>query len=259
MRIYRIRKFPTGIFLLVLAVIVIVFNSKILPHIEGTAFEIVIKPFRILKGVKSCFFRPDYLEENTRLKQQIGALSVALTRMNELKRENERLYDVLDFKKNLPYDVIAARVIARNPTDWRKSMVINKGKRHGINEGMPCATTRGLIGRVEKVFQDSSRIMLITDPNSRIGVLLEDSRESGLLIGSPPGECRVIYLPLDGRLAKGEKVVAAGFNKRMPKGMVIGEVVAIGVENSNLYRYVIVKPFEDAGRVEEVLCIDVGQ
>jgi len=124
---------------------------------------------------------------------------------------------------------------------------------------MPCATVKGLIGSVEEVSPDSSKIMLITDPNSKIGVLLEPSRESGLLTGSPQGECKVIYLPLDSKIRKGERVVAAGFSKTAPKGLAIGEVVAIGVENPNLYKYAIVKPFEGMGRVEEVLCIDAGE
>jgi len=257
MRIYRIRKFPTGLSILVLVLLVIIFNSKILPRLEGSAFGIMTKPFRALQGVKAYFARPGHrVERNLLLKERIGALSVTLARMKEISRENERLRDILDFKKNLPYTVRAARVIARNPTDWRKSIIINKGKRHGITEGMPCATAKGLIGSVEAVSADSSRIMLITDPNSKIGVLLESSRESGLLTGSPRGVCKVIYLPIDSTIRKGERIVTAGFGRAAPKGLAIGKVVALGVENSNLYKYAIVEPFEDMGKIEEVLCID---
>ncbi len=259
MRIYRIRKFPTVLFLLVLAVIIIAFNSKILPYLRGPAFGIMTKPFSALKGVKAYFARPGYSEENLRLKQHIGALSVTLARMKEISRENERLRDILDFKKNLPYTVITARVIARNPTDWRKAIIINKGKRHGVIKGMPCATAKGLIGSVEEASGDSSKIMLITDPNSKIGVLLENSRESGLLTGSPRGECKIIYLPLESKIQKGEKVVTAGFGQAAPKGLAIGKIAAIGVENSNLYKYAIVEPMEDMSKVEEVLCIDAGE
>ncbi len=257
MRIYRIRKFPAGLIFFILALLIITFNSKISTRFRESAFGVLAKPFCALSGVKAYFVPGRHLfEENLRLKQDIGALSIALARKKEISAENERLRDILDFKKNLPYTVIAARVIARNPTDWRRAIIINKGKRQGVTEGMSCATAKGLIGSVEEVSPGSSKIMLLTDPNSRIGALLEDSRESGLLIGSPRGECRIIYLSPDGKISKGERVITAGFGGISPKGLPIGKVISTGAVNSDLYKYAVVEPFEDMERLEEVLCID---
>ncbi|MGB2705367.1 MAG: rod shape-determining protein MreC [Candidatus Omnitrophota bacterium] len=260
MRIYRIRKFPAGLFLLILAIIIIAFNPKTFLSLKEFTFGIMAKPFAALKGVKTYFVHARHLsEENLHLKERLGALSVALARMKEISRENERLRDLLDFEKNLPYTVIAARVIARDPTDWRGVIIIDKGKTHGITEGMPCATVKGFIGSVGEASAASSKIMLITDPNSKIGVVLEGSRESGLLTGSPHGECKVIYLSLDSKIKKGERVLTAGFSQTVPKGLAIGKVTATGVEKPNLYKFAIVEPFEDMGKIEEVLCIDAGE
>lgn len=256
----RIRKFPTGLSLLILAVVVITFNPRISLRVKEFAFEIAAKPLAALKGVKTYFSRSKHLaDENLTLKQSLGALSVTLARMKETSLENERLRELLNLKKSLPYTAIAASVIARDPADWRKSITIDKGRRHGIREGMPCISANGFIGSVEETSSTSSKVMLITDPNSKVGIVLESSRESGLLTGSPRGGCKAIYLSMDSKIERGEKVLTAGFNPMLPKGLAIGRVTATGVEKPNLYKYAVVEPFEDTGKLEEVLCIDAGE
>jgi len=260
MRIYRIRKLPARLILLILIVIVILFNSRMGSRLKNFTFEILTRPFKAFSGGKTYFARVTGLsDENLRLKQRIGALSVELARMKETGRENERLKALLDFEKNLPYTTIAARVIARDPVDWRRAVVINKGKADGITDGMPCATARGLVGVVAEAGSTSSKIMLITDPNSRVGVILEPSREAGLLTGSPGGGCRVIYLSLDGEASAGDSVFTAGFSSFFPKSLAVGKVVATGVEKAKLYRYAVVDPFENMATLEEVVCIDAAR
>ena len=97
--------------------------------------------------------------------------------------------------------------------------------------------------------------MLITDADSRIGVLLDASREIGILTGSPQGTCRVIYLSLDGSMDEGEKVLTAGFGASFPKGLPVGRVKAVETEKTNLYKYAVVETFADLNKIEEVICI----
>ena len=179
--------------------------------------------------------------------------------MKEVSLENERLGKLLKFKKSLRYKTIVAKVIARDTTDWRSAIIVDKGRSLGIREHMPCVTTKGLIGSVAEVGFASSKVMLITDPNSKIGVVLESSRESGVLVGSSQGACRVIYLSLDADIKKGEKVLTAGFSAFFPKGLVVGEVTEVGIETPGLYKYAIVNPVCDIGKIEEVICIEVDK
>jgi len=259
MRIYRIRKFPAGLSLVILFVILVTFNSKIRSKVKYFAFEMLTGPFKAFSGGKTSFSRAKFLsDENVHLKERLGALSVALARMSETKHENERLKRLLDFKKNLPYTAIAARITARDTSDWRRAAIIDKGKEHGLKEGMPCATAKGFVGVVTEVGAASSKIMLINDPNSKIGVMLDGSRETGLLTGSPQGACRVIYLSVDGGAKVGDSVLTAGLSDSFPKGLTVGVVSAVGVEKTKLYRYAIVDPVEDISKLEEVVCIDTG-
>lgn len=260
MRIYRIRKFPTKLFFLILIIVIIGLNPKTLSGFRNFFFAILSKPFKVLSDVKTYFIRAKYLsEENLLLKQRLADLSLTLARMKERLSESERLHHLLDFKESLRYKTIAAKVIARDSLDWRRAIIIDKGEKDGIREHMPCATSQGLIGRVVEAGPTSSKIMLITDPSSRVGVILEPSREHGVLIGSPQGACKVIYLSMDGKINKGDRVLTAGLSALLPKGLAIGEVTMTDIEKANLYRYAIVDPFEDMNKIEEVVCIDVEE
>ena len=114
---------------------------------------------------------------------------------------------------------------------------------------------RGLVGRVLEVGRYSSRILLITDPNSKVGTVIQRNRQGGILVGRPDGRCKMIYIALDSDVTKGDKVITAGFGSVFPKGILIGEVLSVGKEPGRLYKYAIVRPAQDMTKLEEVLCI----
>jgi rod shape-determining protein MreC len=258
LRIYRIRKFPAKLFLIIVALILISAIPRLRSALKGFAFDALTAPLRVVRGARGYFARLKGLsDENLLLKQRLAEVSVALARTREARLENERLGALLDFKKTLTYETIIARVVGRDSTDWRRAVIINKGKRHGIRVNMPCATARGLIGRVAETAPQTSKVMLITDPNSRVGVILEPSRESGILTGFAEGRCKAVYLSLDSEIKKGERVSTAGFSAFFPKGLVVGKVVNTTVEKTNLYKSAVIDPIVDMNKIEEVICIDV--
>ncbi|MBN1353338.1 MAG: rod shape-determining protein MreC [Candidatus Omnitrophica bacterium] len=259
MRIYRIRKFPAKLVIILLIVAIIVFKPHFLSGMMDFAFDTVLRPFKFLNTARNYIVHlGKFSGENLSLRQRLGELSVRLTRMEDIARENERLRAMLNFQKRLQYTTVIASVVGRDSTDWRKGIIIDKGRVDGIKEHMPCATANGLIGLVTEVTPHSSKVMLITDPNSRIGVLLEESRQSGVLVGLREGGCKVIYLSMDEDVKKGDKVVTAGFGPLIPKGLPVGEVTNFGTEEVGLYRYAAVRPFQDLGKIEEIMCIDVN-
>jgi len=258
LRFYRIRKFPSKPILAIFITAVIILSIKLLPGFRNAAFETLAKPLKIFSGAKTYFMRVEKLRvENILLKQRLSVLSIDLARMAEIEKENERLHGLLGFRKSLRYKTFAALVIGRSPADWRQTLIINKGKKDGLREHMPCATAKGFIGSIIEAGETTSKVMLITDPNSKVGVVLKNSRESGLLTGSPEGLCKVIYLSVDEEIKDGDEVVTAGFGDLVPKGLGIGNVSAVAIDKVKLYKYAIVRPFEDMNKVEEVICIDV--
>lgn len=194
-------------------------------------------------------------EENSLLRERIDLLNRRIEESKLLYSENQRLKDILGFRKAISYTTIPAEIIGRDPANWSNSLIIDKGSTHGIRQGRAVLSTRGLVGRTLEIGRYSAKILLITDPNSKVGVVIQRNRQGGILVGRPDGSCKMIYIALDADVAKGDRVITAGFGTVFPKGILIGEVMGSGKEPGRLYKYAIVKTSQDMSRLEEVLCI----
>ena len=193
--------------------------------------------------------------ENRILRERIDLLNRKIEEIKMLSSENERLKELLNFRKTVPYAVIPTKVIGRDPSNWSNSLIVDKGLMSGVKPNRAVLSTRGLVGRVLETGKDSSKILLITDPNSKVGVLIQRNRQGGILVGRPDGRCKMVYIALDSDVAAGDKVMTAGFGSIFPKDILVGEVVKVGREPGRVYKYAIVKPAEEMSKLEEALCI----
>lgn len=196
-----------------------------------------------------------FREENRLLKDRIDLLTRKMDEARSVYDENQRLKTLLDFTKSIPYATIPAQVIGRDPTNWSNTLVIDKGSSSGISRNKAALSTKGLVGRVVEVGRRSSKILLITDMNSKAGVLIQRTRHGGILTGMADGRCKMVYISLDADVRAGDKVITAGFGSVFPKGILVGEVVKSAKEPGRLYKYAVVEPSEDLSKLEEVLCI----
>jgi rod shape-determining protein MreC len=194
-------------------------------------------------------------EENRILRERINLLNRKIDETKIIYDENTRLKDFINFKKTIPYFTVPAQVIGRDPSNWSNSIIINKGANDGVRQSKAVISNKGLIGRVLEIGRRSSRILLITDPNSKVGVMIQRNRQGGILTGRPDGRCKMIYISLDSDVAAGDKVITAGFGETFPSNMPVGEVVKVDKEPGRLYKYAVVKTAEDLSKLEEVLCV----
>jgi len=98
-------------------------------------------------------------------------------------------------------------------------------------------------------------VLLITDPNLKVGIMIRRNRQGGVMVGRPGSRCKVIYISLDSDAKAGDKIITAGFGSVFPKGILIGDIEKVGREEGRLYKYAIVRPSQDLSKLEEVLCI----
>lgn len=192
---------------------------------------------------------------NKQLRSRIAVLEQKLGQMKIVAEENKRLKELLDFKKTLPYSAVPAQIIGRDPSNWSNSVIINKGSVHGVKPNKPVISPKGLVGRVVETGKYSSRILLITDPNSKVGVVIERNRQGGILTGRPDGKCKMIYIAIDSDARAGDRVITSGLGSIFPKDIVVGEIVSIGKEPGRLYKFAIVRAAQDLSKLEEVLCV----
>ncbi|MBU0605986.1 MAG: rod shape-determining protein MreC [Candidatus Omnitrophica bacterium] len=193
--------------------------------------------------------------ENKRLREKIDLLVRQGEESKYLLIENRRLKGILDFQDAIPFATIPAEVIGRDPTNWSNSLIIDKGSANQVSQGNAVISMKGLIGRALEVGRYSSKILLITDTNSKVGVVIQRNRQGGILVGRPDGRCKIIYIALDSDVMKGDKVITAGFGSVFPKGILVGDVVSVYKEPGRLYKCAIVRPAQDMTKLEEVMCI----
>jgi len=194
-------------------------------------------------------------QENSDLRDRINTLNRKIETYKVIQDENDRLKSFLNFKKTIPYTVLPAQIIGRDPSNWSNSLVIDKGISQGISRNKAVISTKGLVGRIVELGKRSAKVLLITDPNSRVGVIIQRNRQGGMLIGRPDGKCRMIYIALDSDVTIGDRVLTAGLGGIFPKDVLVGEVSSVGKEPGRLYKYAVIKTAEDLSRLEEVLCL----
>lgn len=195
------------------------------------------------------------LRENRRLKKELELLKAKLTQLEEAQLENTRLYKVLDFKEKFPLETVACQVIGRDPSNWFNTIIINKGKNDGIKEGTIVLNFAGLVGRVIETHPAICKVMLITDPSSKVAAKIQRTRDEAVLEGVYKDLCRMKYLPLESKILEGDKVITSGHSQIYPEGLLIGEVVNISKDPSNLYKIALIRPEAELLKLEEVLCI----
>jgi rod shape-determining protein MreC len=193
--------------------------------------------------------------ENNILRDRLDLLTRMAEETQAVRDENDRLKALLNFKKTIPYASIAAQVIGRDPSNWSDSVIIDKGTANGIKQDMAVISVRGLVGRIVEAGNCSSKILLITDPNLKVGVMIRRNRQGGVMVGRGAGRCKVVYISLDSDARPGDKIITAGFGSVFPKGILVGDIEKTGRDQARLYKYAIVKPSQDLSKLEEVLCI----
>jgi len=189
------------------------------------------------------------------LEKMIASLKRDIAELEEVRLENERLRDLLRFRRASRKGSIPALVIGRDPNKWSSVIYIDKGRQNHVGQDAVVIASEGLAGRVREVGKFTSKVLLINDVDSRVGALIQPSREQGLLVGTPEGGCKLIYLSLESDVAPGAKIVTSGMGGLFPKGVYVGKVRTVAKEKGRLYKYAVVEPAVDLGRIEEVLCV----
>jgi len=192
-------------------------------------------------------------QENLRLKEDIKELRVEKFELAEAGIQNQRLKKLLDFKEIPSYPIVSANVIGGSPSLLRSEVVIvDRGSRDGILQGMPVASSEGIVGKVLTVGNRSSEILLITDPISAIDAFVHRTRVRGIVKGSGGG-CTMEYIEQNSDISIGDKVISSGKEGFFPKGVIVGTVTNIETKGSFLSAQV--SPFVDLESLEEVVII----
>lgn len=192
--------------------------------------------------------------ENARLRAEVEQARMESVRAADAERERELLTRLanLDFAEDLRD--IPARVVHNAPSNFQRTITLDRGAEAGVAVGMPVVTDAGLVGRVVEVSPTRSTVLLVTDRSSRIGVRLATSRDIGALAGAgPQGLMPLDLINVDTAVSEGEAVLTSGLDQGIfPPQIPVGTVRSARVPDGALTQEVLVEPFVDFGRLELV-------
>jgi len=195
-------------------------------------------------------------QQDAVLKSEIERLRLEQASLAEDAKQGQRLEELLSFRQHYIYKTVPAQVIGASGTDQSRTLYIDKGSKDGLAQDMPVVTADGIVGRLRDVFDHKSLVLLISDPTSGVGVILETTRTRGILKGVPFGQVQVINVSPDERIKAGASIVTSGGDQIFPRGLPVGTVERVAPDpDRDPLMDVAVKPAANLSQLEEVLVI----
>jgi rod shape-determining protein MreC len=172
-------------------------------------------------------------------------------------KENERLRAQFGIARQNPWNKKLARVVARDPANWWRTIQIDLGSRDGVLTNAPVFTAAGLVGRVSEVGFAQSQVSLLGDPACRVAVVVGDTKEHGIIApssSSPLDDALVElnYLSRHSKLAAGQLVMTSGEGRIFPAGLIVGQVADVRAAGYGLFKEARVSLAVKMNTLEEV-------
>ncbi|MFP3042996.1 rod shape-determining protein MreC [Treponema primitia] len=212
------------------------------------------------------------VQELATLRREYAELTDRMTRYEQLERtsteirqENNRLREQLGFAETLQLKYVPARIIGRDPDNLFLALVINKGKRDGLENNMPVIAyqngIQALVGKVVQAGQFESLVIPVYDLNFYASARLADSRYEGLVEGQGNPEKALLMRTIPKRardeINYGDQIISSEIGGVYPAGIIIGRVSGILYQEGETSLAVELESAVDFSRLEYVFVIDV--
>jgi rod shape-determining protein MreC len=184
-------------------------------------------------------------------------------RVVELENQNRVLQDLASYQDTLPSSGVTAAVIGRGADHWWQHLVINRGSRDGVAEGYMVTGPGGLVGRVVAVSPHTSRVLMISDPTSRVGGKVSRSRAMGVIRGQSTNRVVIEFFDKFPDVKAGDVVVTSSYSRLFPKDVPVGRVESIDLTKTPapeatiqlssplpVLEWVVIQPFEPLESVD---------
>jgi len=193
--------------------------------------------------------------ENVALRRTVTELREENNLLREKAIANERLRNLLRFSKKIPRSMLPAQIIGIDPSSWFRTILIDKGTKHGVKRGVAVVSPEGIVGHVLQTSHHYGKVLLITDFNSSVDAVIQRSRAKGVVEGNGENLCRLKYASRTQDIQLGDKVVTSGLGGRYPKGLMIGKISKIEKKSYGLFQHAEIMLSADFTKLEEVFVI----
>ena len=230
--------------------------------------RIIIRPIvsaqtwlaRRYQAIQSIIAQPEDVttlrQKNSQLEAENSRLQVQIVELQQQVSEMNLLSTLVDYeRRHVENQYTTASVIARDVSPFMHYVIIDRGSDDGLRKGMPVITQQGLVGSIAAVSAVAARVELINDPASSINVVLQQSGVEAVLNGQITGEIQLDMINQNANVQPGDLVMTSGLGGNYPANIVIGQVVTVRNEASELFQTASVQPAVDFSQLSIVLVI----
>lgn len=227
--------------------------------------EAMVAPFQRLAVNTSHGIRylwSDYIDlrdvrrENEALHRELTDLRFHQAQIQQDAEQGRRLQALLDFKQQFIQKTVAAQVIGTSGTELSRVIYIDRGTQYGIQPGMAVITPDGIVGKISRADSTTAQVLLISDPQSGAGVVLERLHVNGILKGTNGRLPEMQNVMSDEPLQAGDRIVTTGGDRVFPRGLPVGTIESFYADRDREpFMVVKVKPAVNLGRLAEVLVV----
>lgn len=197
-------------------------------------------------------------EASNRIKTLEASLAKAeleIARLRQQSRDTSKLRTLLGLKQTMQRASIAAEIVSRSQDNWFSQVVIDKGADDGVKLASAVITHDGVVGQVTQATKHAAVVRLLTDPETKLGVVIQRIGLTGILHGAYANPAKIDYVPVGTNVDIGDKIVCHGKGGVFPENHPIGSVVAVRRDTNGASMQVEVKLSENCYDLSQVLVL----
>jgi rod shape-determining protein MreC len=200
--------------------------------------------------------RGSLLEENRRLRREMGDLRLRLLRLTDVEGEMLRLGAAVRYPTPPAGRIRAVDIVYVDHASWLRTLILYTGDTPArVNQ--PVLSPDGLAGRVVTVAGPYAKVQLVTDRAASVGGMILRTRRQGVVRGGGRGSggLELDYVPLQADVRPGDQVLTAGIDGVYPRGIPVGTVMSVE-QGGQLFHKILVAPAVDFGTLDQVYLLD---
>jgi rod shape-determining protein MreC len=194
-------------------------------------------------------------EENMELRKKVERMELELQRLHSIENENRRLRELLEFKERSPFVLLPARVTGEDVKSLFRSILIDRGNRHGVREKMVVISPKGLVGISIEASYWHTKVLTLNDFHFSVDGVIEEKNIRGIVEGLGSANLKMKYVLKKQDVQVGDRVVTSGRDGLYPRGIPIGVVVAISPSTSEIFLDIDLAPYVDLSTLSEVFVV----
>lgn len=265
MSIFSKSKLAFFVSILIIVLSLVFLNSKNVLNIPKNALGFCVSPVeKILKKTSDKtgnFLRflgtIKYLnQENETLKKENKKLTAEIAELKETTWENKLLRKQLDLSPEKDLKLISSFIIGRSSPEFGQYIIIDKGQNSGIKKNQAVIASSGiLVGKIIETSSKTSKILLITDINSSVSAIIQETRASGIVKGEHGTGLIMEMIPRDEKIEIGKTIITSGLEGFFPKGLLIGKTKNTISSPSSIFQKAIIEPPINIQELEMVFIV----